>query len=127
MHQQDLQAMQKAGITIPTDAPRAILLCSAAAIIERVGTSSFKSLRNVEGKLAALRATPVAGTVVEPIVEALKAGGVPMPESATVGDMMDRIGLEQHEVDKKLCHCTNGDTITGTQLAKNLRGLADQQ
>ena len=126
MKRQDLDILQANAKPLPANASRAELLNAVATLIDTIGPATFKSLRNVEGKgLAVLRATAVAGSPLEPIAEALKAGD--RDPGNTVGGVMDVLNLTQTDVNALACYCDNGDEMTADRAAKNLRTLADKR
>ncbi len=123
MKHQDVKTLQGAGTVLPESATKPEILSAVADTIAKIGPSTFKSLRNVEGAtLSALRAVSVAGTVLEPIaVAASVCGRNPVD---TVGGLMDQMNLTQADINALACHCANGDELSAAQAAQNLRNIA---
>ncbi|MCE9541545.1 hypothetical protein K8R03_03235 [Candidatus Kaiserbacteria bacterium] len=118
----DLRTLQAAAVPLPASMGKRELLTAVAQVIRSIGPATFKSLVNVEGSLSALRATSVTGTPIEPIAEALAAGG--RDPGTTVGTVMDAMNFTQSDVNSLACYCANGDTMTAERAAANLDALA---
>lgn len=92
-------------------------LAAAIAALEVNADKNFKSLDRVEfADEEELRQRPNAGTVLEPITDAL---GV----EQTHGAVMDEFNLSQDQLHQAFCECLFGVSMTGHMAADRLRGV----
>ncbi len=118
-----------------TPLTRSQLLQNIASTIRAFPARTFKTLRNVEGNVHALRATLLTGTVFELVAMAAESNGTPIGDQTkpvgqrTVADLMDNKALNftQSELNRVGCFCSiNSDEMTSERAARNLENLASK-
>ena len=83
----------------------------------------FRAIPDIEGtSTEELRAIAVAGTILQPAADGLQNAGI--PTNGSVGDLMDKLGLNHDEMHSIACAC-HGDRIPGSYMAHTFYGLAE--
>ncbi|KND47399.1 MAG: hypothetical protein AB199_03145 [Parcubacteria bacterium C7867-004] len=86
------------------------------------GSTRFNAIADIElQSLQTLRPMLVAGTVLEPVDQALASVGV--ATNGTAGGVIDAMSLSKADMHQAFCHCLSA-TATGDMLADRLDRLA---
>ncbi|MDB5238637.1 MAG: hypothetical protein JWM46_907 [Candidatus Kaiserbacteria bacterium] len=114
------------GTTALTPLTRARKLEIAAEGIRSRGDIDYKTIRKIEDMtLEVVMALPVAGTVFQPIANALTANDCPTDN--TVGAVMKTLELDQGQVHSIACAChENSEHMTGVHAANYLDQIRDE-
>ena len=94
---------------------------AAGAFANRLN-DRFKTLHQVEHR-ADRNNVPTTGTVLQPIVEALNAGGV--PTQGTIGGVLKSLQISFDTLHAYTCNCVNEGDIPGSRAAINFANIAN--
>ena len=121
---QDLDVLQTTGQVRPVPLTRAQLLEHVAQHFDRHANKLYKAPLQIEDMtMETLRAMSVEGNIFGEVEKALGTAGV--PATATMGGVMDALGIDEDQAHKFACNC-HSETMEGKLAAIRLRAIANE-